>query len=231
MSLLNKLFKRNKEENEEIKTEKVEDAKNTAIKDMPMTEIPLKYEPTVFQKYPDGLPLIVLEYIDYSKFGAMLKQERLLPPSYDRKPIKVEIDGVFDKPRVILTFKSKTSDSERMFSIYGYSVASSAKSRDSITIMEVKHLMAEVWQKFAEKVMWAWERGYRYSLLDQDRKGNIPTSRYYVDETTLRKIRELEKIRGMSKNFMQEDMDYIQSIKQIAENNRKAMEAEEKDLL
>lgn len=221
MGLLDKLFKRKKEEQiEEIKTELNEDARKTSF-----------FEPSVMEKYPEGLPLTVLEYLDYSKFGAMLKQERLLPPSYDRKPIKVEIDGVFDKPRVILTFKSKTSDSERMYSIYGYSVAASAKSRDSITILEVNHLMAEVWRNFAEKVMWAWDRGYRYSLLDKERKADTPTSRYYVDETTLEKLRELEKKREMAKNFMQEDMDYIESMKEIAKWNRKAMEAEEKGLL
>lgn len=132
MGLLTKLFKRKQNEKiEETKAEKVIDARNTPIKDLPLTVMPVRQEQTVFQKYPNGLPLMVLEYIDYSKFGAMLKQERLLPPSYDRKPIKVEIDGVCDKPRVMLTFKSTTSESVRMFSIYGYSVASSAKSEHS----------------------------------------------------------------------------------------------------
>ena len=28
---------------------------------------------TFYEKYPDGLPLMVLEYLDYGKFGAMLK--------------------------------------------------------------------------------------------------------------------------------------------------------------
>lgn len=175
----------------------MEMAKTPKTKDMKMTEIPYRFEPSVFQKYPDGLPLIVLEYIDYSKFGAMLKQERLLPPSYDRKPIKVEIDEDFGKPRVILTFKSTTSESERMYSIYGYSVASSAKSKDSITILEVNHHMSEVWRKFAENVMWAWDRGYRYSLLDQKRKGEVP--RYKVSDKILNGLQELERSRELEK--------------------------------
>ena len=65
----------------------------------------------VVNVYPNGLPKNVLEVIDYSKFGAMLKQEQLLPPSYDKKPIKVEIGDWCGYPRVFLTFKSKTSDS------------------------------------------------------------------------------------------------------------------------
>lgn len=192
MGLLNKLFKRKqKEKIDETKAEKVIDARNTPIKDMPLTVMPISHEQTVFQKYPDGLPLTVLENIDYSQFGAMLKQERLLPPSYDRKPIKVEINGVCDKPRVILTFKSKTSDSERIFSIYGYSVASSAKSEHSITMLEVKHRMSEVWCDFAEKVMWAWDRGYNYALVGPEK--NIETYRKLkVDKETITRLKEIE---------------------------------------
>lgn len=192
MGLLNKIFKRKQEEQiEETKVEKVVDARNTPIKDMPLTEMPIRHEQTVFQKYPEGLPLTILEYIDYSKFGAMLKQERFLPPSYDRKPIKVEIDQVLDQPRVILTFKSKTSDSEREVSIYGYSVASSAKSEHSITILEVKNGMSEVWCDFAENVMWAWDRGYNYALVGPEK--NIETYRKLkVDKGTITRLKEIE---------------------------------------
>ena len=81
------------------------------------------------QKYPNGLPIEVLKQISFTRFGAMLKQNNLLPPSYDRKPIKIEIDENYDKPRVILTFKSKNSDNSRTVSIYGYSVAYSERVR------------------------------------------------------------------------------------------------------
>lgn len=58
--------------------------------------------------------------------------------------------------------------------------------------------MSEVWCDFAEKVMWSWDRGYRYALLDQERKGDAPTSRYYVDERSLKRLRELEEERKMA---------------------------------
>ena len=66
----------------------------------------------VVDVYPNGLPKNVLEVIDYTKFGAMLKQEQLLPPSYDRRPVNVEIEDLYGKPRVVLTFKSKIGLSE-----------------------------------------------------------------------------------------------------------------------
>ena len=126
MSLIDKLFKRNQRE-------KVEEEVKQEFE--PLASV-LKKDPSVMERYPDGLPLMVLEYIDYSKFGAMLKQEQLLPPSYDRRPIKVDIDEDYGKPRVILTFKSKTSDSWRMVSISGYCVTYSEKINQPITILE-----------------------------------------------------------------------------------------------
>ena len=126
MSLLDKLFKRNQQE-------KLEETKQEFVS---LASV-LKKETSVMDRYPDGLPLMVLEYIDYSKFGAMLKQEQLLPPSYDRRPIKVDIDEDYGRPRVILTFKSKTSDSWRMVSISGYCVTYSEKINQPITILEI----------------------------------------------------------------------------------------------
>ena len=186
MGLLNKLFKRNQEK----KVEEKQEFESLASV--------LKKEPSVIDKYPEGLPLMVLEYIDYSKFGAMLKQEQLLPPSYDRRPIKVDIDEDYGKPRVILTFKSKTSDSWRMVSISGYCVTYSEKINQPITILEVNEQMSKIWCEFAERTMYLWDRGYRFELLDHKRKGEI------------------------GQNLMQEDIDYIESVEEIAKWNKKA---------
>jgi len=121
----------------------------------------------VVNVYPNGLPKNVLEVIDYSKFGAMLKQEQLLPPSYDKKPIKVEIDNRYELPHVVLTFKSKTSESYRLVGIFKYSVSYSTRMNTPIKVMEVNPLMIPLWRRFAESVMWAWENGYRYGLVDK----------------------------------------------------------------
>ena len=198
MGLLDKLLKRKQEEKVEENREIVQSEENKR-----------KYVElntgNVTILYPDGLPLMVLEYIDYSKFGSMLKQEQLLPPSYDRRPIKVDIDEDYGKPRVILTFKSKTTDNCRMVSIFGYSVAYSEKINQPLTILEVNQMMSEVWRNFAEMIMYRWERGYRFELLDHKRKGEI------------------------GKSLMSEDIKYAEHIKKMGEEYMKVLEEQHKD--
>jgi len=215
MSLLKTLFRRKNEEQVIYNQEVV----NNNEKPIEIGYI----KPSLAEKYPEGLPLNVLQIIDYKKFGAMLKKEQLLPPSYDRNPIKVEIDEKFGGPRVILTFKSETSDSERVVSIYGYTVAYSSKINTPITILEVNNFMSEVWREFAEHVMWSWDRGYRYSLIEQERKGDDPTS-YHIDKNAIKKLQDIELRKSIAKNLMQEDMEYIQSVKEIAKMNKRADE-------
>ena len=124
-----------------------------------------KQELTVFERYPDGLPLEVLQDIDYSKFGAMLKAERLLPPSYDRKPVKVQLGDFCGVPRVVLTFKSTTTDNKRYVGIYRYSVAYSEKINEPIAVMEVNPSMMNIWRGYVERIITLKERGCRSSLL------------------------------------------------------------------
>ena len=148
-------------------------------------------ELTFYEKYPDGLPLKILELIDFKHFGAKLKQEQLLPPSYDRKPIKIEIKDFCGFPRVFLTFKSKTSESYRIVGICRHSVAYSEKMNREISVMEVNPMMMSVWREFAQNVMWAWERGYNYALVSPEK--NIGTyKKPRVDEEKINKLKEIE---------------------------------------
>ncbi len=163
--------------------------KQPAIKDMPLTEMPVKQEQPVFQKYPNGLPLEVLELIDFKHFGAKLKQEQLLPPSYSRKPI--EIDLFLDAeniPNVELVFKSKTSSSYRIVNIHKHNVAC---SKNRSYALAVNSQISEVWCEFAQNVMWAWERGYNYALVGPEK--NIETyGKLRVDEVSIARIKEIE---------------------------------------
>ena len=179
MTLLDKIFKKNEQE-------KLEEAKQ----EFESLASVLKKEPSVMDRYPDGLPLMVLEYLDYSRFGAMLKQEKLLPPSYDRRPADVGITFIGDVPRLKLMFKSKTSDSIILLSICKYNL-SCAKKEDKAYYRNLK--MEEQWREFAERTMYLWERGYRFELLDHNRKGEVV------------------------KTAMQEDMEYIESVRKAYE--------------
>ena len=190
MGLLEKLFLKN--EREEIEDEEIPQ----------MIEIKPKEELTIFQKYPDGLPLDVLELISFKKFGAMLKENNLLPPSYGKNPIKIEIDHRHGKPRVILTFKSKPSESLREVSIFGYSVASGKVNKEGLTILEVNCLMQEQWILFVEDLMFDWEHGNRFKHFDTPARVRI------------------------GKDLMQEDEDYIKSLNQIAKNHQESLERE-----
>lgn len=148
-------------------------------------------ELTFFEKYPDGLPLEVLELIDFKHFGAILKQEQLLPPSYDRKPVKVEFEDWCGYPRIFLTFKSKTSESYRIVGICRYSVAYSTRMDKPVKVMETNPLMIPIWRRFAQNVMWAWERGYNYALVVPEK--NIETYRKpRVNETTIKELHKIE---------------------------------------
>ena len=60
--------------------------------------------------------------------------------------------------------------------------------------MQVKPLMIAEWRNFAEKVMWAWEKGYRYALLDSAKIGGVKT--LAIDETILSRLKEIEKVGG-----------------------------------
>ena len=125
--------------------------------DMARMSVYKQRELSVFEKYPDGIPLDVLETVDFSQYGAMLKADKLLPPSYDRKPCKVQIGDFFGTPRVILTFQSRTTGHKRYIGIFRYSVSYSRYIQDPIQVLEPNQDMAGVWLQFAENVMRSWE--------------------------------------------------------------------------
>ncbi len=154
MRLFDKLFKRNKQEQSE----------ETKVGKPKMVEVKYKDTPTMFQAYPKGLPIEVLEAIDYSKFGAMLKQEKLFPPSYDKKPASVEIRMRGDMPEVKLEFKSKTSPSHCSLAIYGYDVF--VAKQDSKRY-QINHTFSGEWIIFCEKVAWLKEKGYPLRMVNE----------------------------------------------------------------
>lgn len=223
MSLLNKL--RKKYINPEIEIIKLtedimassspklmEDEYETEKKKEQMKEL------TFFEKYPDGVPLEVLKLIDFKHFGAKLKQAQLLPPSYARNPIKVEIEDWCGYPRVFLTFKSKTSESYRIVGICRYSVAYSTKMNKPVKVLETNPLMIPIWRDFAQNVMWAWEHGYNYALVGPEK--NIETYRkLMVDEYTIEIFKERERIRAGADATMRTDAEYMKMIEEFEKDN------------
>ena len=98
MSLFSEILKRFNKQNEErqpVQQEVKEEQKELFISDISMFEF---------------------ENVDWSDFGRILKQNRILPNSYPKKPAEVEVKtSKKGQPMVILTFNSSTSDSVRKF--------------------------------------------------------------------------------------------------------------------
>ena len=102
----------------------------------------------------------------------------------------MSVTFIGDVPRLKLTFKSKTTNSIILLSIYKYHL-SCAKKMDKSYHGNME--MEKIWREFAKRTMYLWERGYRSKLLDHNRKGEVKTS-------------------------IQEDMEYIESVRNAEEN-------------
>lgn len=161
MRLFDKLLKRNQEEKVE-QVEQVQVEESQKFEGEKRIEIGCKQ--ILFKKYPNGFTFEELQQIDFSKFGQVLKQKQLLPPSYDRKPASVDIRLVGDIPRVKLTFKSKTSDSYWTVAIYRYDVSFAKQGSE---IYKSNYLMQEEWINFAERMRWCMKRGFNTYFVNQ----------------------------------------------------------------
>ena len=68
------------------------------------------------KEFVADISLFEFHNVDWEDFGRLLKQNRILPNSYIKKPTEVEIKlGKTGRPMVMLTFNSATSTSERKF--------------------------------------------------------------------------------------------------------------------
>ena len=90
-----KKFNKQNEESQPVQQEVKEEQKEQFISDISMFEF---------------------ENVDWSDFGRVLKQNRILPNSYLKKPAEVEVKtSKKGQPMVILTFNSSTSNSVRKY--------------------------------------------------------------------------------------------------------------------
>lgn len=136
------------------------------------------------------------EKFDYTQFGTKLKQEGLLPPSYDKKPASVEIRLDNDcSVMVELVFKSKTSNSCRSIkacanNVYEY-VNGSKFGKVSTSI-------GDIWHDFVERSMRSIDFNEEWKINKQ-----ITSIKNQVN-----KVGELETLKQQEKEFLRE---YINS--------------------
>ena len=68
------------------------------------------------EQFISDISMFEFENVDWSDFGRILKQNRILPNSYLKKPAEVEVKtSKKGQPMVILTFNSSTSNSVRKY--------------------------------------------------------------------------------------------------------------------
>ena len=172
MRLFDKILKRNEKEQEQPqKQERSENeherASTNAISGEVIVPYPiaLNIKKVPFkERYPEGLPLYILKNLDYSKYGAILKQRQLLPPSYDRNPVGVEIrPSEHGDHNIGLIFKSKTSESYRIISIRQYNVSMSI---NDVSLYGYMPIMSREWENFCERVVYCADRGISYSRVN-----------------------------------------------------------------
>ena len=172
MRLFDKLLKRNdKEQEQSKKQERLVGELELSSTNAKRGEVKVPYpvalnvkKVSFKERYPYGLPLNMLKNLDYSKFGAILKSKELLPPSYDRKPVGVEIKASeYGDHNVRLMFKSKTSSSYRVISIRQYNVSMTVNNSSLYNYMPI---MSSEWENFCERVVYCADRGISYSRVN-----------------------------------------------------------------
>lgn len=121
---------------------------------------------TVAERYPRGFTFEEMQDLDFVEFGTMLKQRKLLPPSYDRKPTSINIyrGRACGDTRVKLTFNSKTTDSYRVVGINGYQVSFGV---NSYYLYEHSEEMSKVWEDFSDRIRSGMELKARYAQLEE----------------------------------------------------------------
>lgn len=132
MAILDRIFKRR--EDKEKKVEQVVGApKMVSVQETLANNKPeLKPEISMFE----------LENADWKEFASILKANRLLPNSYLKKPVDVKVAvDMKNKPMVLLTFVSETSDSVREIllrqDMVSQSINGVVNGKDDLRILDV----------------------------------------------------------------------------------------------
>ena len=122
---------------------------------------------TFKESNPDDISMDILKTIDYEQFGIALKQNKLLPPSYDRKPEEIDFyTGDNGVARVKLIFKSQKSKAYRVVVIRGYNVSYGVNCPYSY---ERSKKMSKEWEDFVERSYFVQQNGYPSFLVNDDR--------------------------------------------------------------
>ena len=123
--------------------------KNSGIEFEVETEV---VQPPRKEEKPKVVPLSMgeLDNVKWEELASKLKAERILPPSYDKKPVRIKITlSKSGDPMAELEFRSTTSDSYRVLRITENQVYESVNS--PVGFLSNTE-MTDVWKKFRDDV-------------------------------------------------------------------------------
>jgi len=142
------------------------------------------------------ISLYEFENVNWSEFGGILKQKRILPNSYNKNPENVEVKPAKNgKPMVVLTFNSETSDSVRTYMLLQDGVFQYVNG----VVSSENEALNLVWKDFKEEIR------YR-TFLETNREG-----RFQKDDAE-RLMKKAEKKMGLD-NLYQEEQVFLKKYK------------------
>ena len=162
----------------------------------------VKQEEQQTQKAPfmADISMFELERADWTKFAGELKKNRILPNSYIKKPADVKVSlGENNRPMILLTFKSATSDSVREFLFLQDGVFQSVNGK----VDDGKNqALNDMWKKFQEEIRYL-------NYLNTTREGSFHRMRGERMKKMAEKLMGMDNIYVIEQEFLEKYKDAI----------------------
>ena len=139
-----------------------------------------------------------LQDADWNKFGSMLKQNRVLPNSYIKRPVDVKVSASKNgSPMVLVTFNSATSTSVRKFLL----LQDRAFQYVNDAIDDGKDVkLNTIWQQFQDDIRYI-------SMLEANREGGFHKARGERMMKTAERIINYEHFYELEQAFLEKYKD------------------------
>ena len=152
------------------------------------------------KEFVADISLFEFHNVDWEDFGRLLKQNKILPNSYVKKPTEVEIKlGKTGRPMVMLTFNSATSTSERKFMLlqdgvfqYVNGAIDDGKDPD----------LNKVWNRFKEEIRYL-------NLLNTNRE------EYFQKQRADRAIKNADRTKEVLTDLYEKEQEFLEKYKDV----------------
>ena len=157
-------------------------------------------EDKTIEPFVADISLYEFEKVNWAEFGSILKQNNILPNSYGKKPVSVDIKLSGDgEPMVLLTFNSSTSDSVREYLLLQNGVFQSINGE----IDDGKNQeLIDVWNRFKQQIRFR----TRYQI-DRESVNNKRKARKMIEDA--------DKILHRCDDFYELEQTFIEKYKDV----------------